>query len=753
MGRKRLHPKKKPHKRWYQTEDDWGNIVFDWSLGLSDDTRRIILSIFIFLLGLILLLGFFDRAGVLGSFLSGSVKLLFGSLGAYVFDLILLYLGIILMKLKRKYKMAEFLGFLFIILFIPTFLHLFVPLEVAAEAADFGRNGGKIGYLISTPLREAIGLFPTFIFCVAMLGVSLMMIFDFSLLEYLGIKKSGDDESEGKVNINNRSEAKVSVFEAVRRKFGAALSRSRNAEGKAQVIEVAPNSNSLPATRKDITWQYPPLDILKELDEVANPGNIYKNAEIIQKCLETFSIEVSLGDANVGPTVTQYTIKPKQGVKLNQIVARQNDLALALSAKSIRIEAPIPGKDFVGIEIPNKVAAKVTLKEILISPQFKGVKSKLALSLGRDVAGEAMAIDLEKMPHMLIAGSTGSGKSVCINSIIVALLYNNAPSDLRILLVDPKRVELTCYNAIPHLLTPVVTEVDKTVSALKWSVSEMERRYKMFADLGKRNITAYNADPGPEGKLPYIVIIIDELADLMATSAKEVEGSIVRLAQMARATGMHLIIATQRPSVDVLTGLIKANIASRIAFATASQVDSRTILDLSGAEKLLGFGDMLFISPGNKPKRVQGCFVSDPEIEKLTGYLKNQGEPQYNEAILNFGASHGGGGGGINGSSEDDLYNEAVDTVVAAGKASASLLQRRLKVGYARAARLLDILEENGIIGQADGAKPRDVLVSGADLASFNAAGSGNYVSTYDNTQDYVDQDEVRRDRSSEEDF
>jgi S-DNA-T family DNA segregation ATPase FtsK/SpoIIIE len=744
MGRKRLHPKKKPTKKWYQAEDDWGNFVFDWSLGLSPETRRIISAILIFLIGLILLLGFFGKAGELGQFLSDLIKQLLGGIGAYLFDLIFLYAGAILILPKRKYRIAEFLGFFLLILFIPTFLHLFVPAEVAAEAADYGRNGGRVGYLISMPLREAIGLFPTFLFSVAMISISLVMIFDFSLLEYLGLKKSEGKEEDGKVNINNRSEAKVSVLESVRRKFGAALSRPKAAEGKAQVIEVAPN-NSLPAARKDVTWQYPPLDILKELDEVANPGNIYKNAEIIQKCLETFSIEVSLGDANVGPTVTQYTIKPKQGVKLNQIVARQNDLALALSAKSIRIEAPIPGKDSVGIEIPNKVAAKVTLKEILVSPQFKGVKSKLALSLGRDVAGEAMAIDLEKMPHMLIAGSTGSGKSVCINSIIVALLYNNAPSDLRLLLVDPKRVELTCYNDVPHLLTPVVTEVDKTVGALKWAVAEMERRYKMFSELGKRNITAYNADPGPEGKLPYIVIIIDELADLMATSSKEVEGSIVRLAQMARATGMHLIIATQRPSVDVLTGLIKANIASRIAFATASQVDSRTILDLSGAEKLLGFGDMLFISPGNKPKRVQGCFVSDPEIEKLTDYLKKQGEPQYNESILNFGASHGGGIGGGNGSSEDDLYNEAVDTVVAAGKASASLLQRRLKVGYARAARLLDILEENGVIGPADGAKPRDVLVSSADITSFDSSG-GQYVSAYDNTQDYVDQNKINKD-------
>jgi S-DNA-T family DNA segregation ATPase FtsK/SpoIIIE len=745
MGRKRLHSKIKPKQKWYQKDNGWGDYVFDWSLGLSSETWRTIFSLFVMILGVIIFLGFIGKAGLLGESLSDFIKNTFGTFGAYVFDFVFLYLGIILIWPKRKYRVAEFLGLLILIISLPSFLHLFIPEEVALEAAEFGRNGGQIGYLVSTPLRQAIGLFPTFLLSVVMITISLVMIFDFSLLKFLGLNKKEDEDEDGKVNINNRNEARVSVFESVKKKFGS-FGKPKIDESRAQVIEVAGNNSPSPVVRRDVAWQYPPLELLKELDEVANPGNIYKNAEVIQKCLETFGIEVSLGDANVGPTVTQYTIKPKQGVKLNQIVARQNDLALALSAKSIRIEAPIPGKDAVGIEIPNKVPAKVTLKEILQEPNFKGVKSKLALALGRDVAGDAVAIDLEKMPHMLIAGSTGSGKSVCINSIIISLLFNNSPADLRILLVDPKRVELTGYNDIPHLLTPVVIEVDKTVAALKWAVWEMERRYKMFSELGKRNIVAYNQAPGAEGKLPYIVIIIDELADLMSTSSKEVEGSIVRLAQMARATGMHLIIATQRPSVDVLTGLIKANIASRIAFATASQVDSRTILDMSGSEKLLGFGDMLFMAAGIKPKRVQGCFVSDPEIEKITEFLKNEEGPNYDESILSFGATRGGGVGGTNGSGEDDLYNEAIDTVVAAGKGSASLLQRRLKVGYARAARLLDILEENGIIGPADGARPRDVLISGADLGSYsNNNSNSNYVSSYDNTADYVDEDDIKR--------
>jgi len=713
MGRKRIHPKNKPHKKWYQKENDWGDNVFDWSLGLKSETWRVIFSLFIIIMAITLFLGFVGKAGILGQFFAGSSKKLFGSFDAYIFDLVFLYIGVILLKPKKEYRMAEFVGLFLLIISIPAFLHLFIPEEVAKEAAAVGQNGGWIGYAISTPLRMAIGLFPTFLFCVALIGVSLLMIFDISLLEYLGLKSKEDEEKGGHLNVN-QNEARVSVFEIVKRKINS-MKKPRLEESKAPVVEVSAEKT---AAKKDTNWQYPSIELLKELDEVADPGNIYKSAEAIQKCLHTFNINVALGDANVGPTVTQYTLKPNDGVKLNQIVARQNDLALALSAKSIRIEAPIPGKNAVGVEIPNKKQAKVTLREILLANQFKVIKSRLAIALGRDVAGEPVAIDLEKMPHLLIAGSTGSGKSVCINSIIVTLLFNNAPEDLRLLLVDPKRVELTCYNEIPHLLTPVVTEVDKTVSALKWAVWEMERRYRIFSEQGKRNITAYNAAPGPEGKMPYIVIIIDELADLMATSSKEVEASIVRLAQMARATGIHLVIATQRPSVDVLTGLIKANIASRIAFATASQVDSRTILDISGAEKLLGFGDMLFMAAGVKPKRIQGCFVSDPEIEDLVQFLKDASEPQYEDSILTFGASRSNGGGG-DGSAEDELYNEAMETIVNAGKASASLLQRRLKVGYARAARLLDILEENGVIGPADGAKPRDVLVSG-NFSSFN---------------------------------
>ncbi|MCX6808220.1 MAG: DNA translocase FtsK 4TM domain-containing protein [Candidatus Berkelbacteria bacterium] len=733
MGRKRLHPKTKPTRRWYQKEDEWGNFVFDWSLGLTKETWRIIFSILIIILGVTILLGFAGQAGSFGGVLSILITRLFGGLGAYIFDFAFIFVGYRLIlppKEKRSpkdsrarvvhYRVSEFLGLFLLVLSVPTFIHLMVPEEIAKEVASLGHYGGEVGCLISLPLRSAIGDLAAYLLSVSLIAISILMIFDFKLLKFLGFvsDESKDEDDEGKINVNRNEtkESRVSVFEAVRNRFARKKPEIEEVS-RAEVIETT--ETKVPVSPgKAVAWKYPDLTILKDIDEVANPGNIYKNADAIQKCLETFNIKVQLGDANVGPTVTQYTLKPDDGVKLNQIVARQNDLALALAAKSIRIEAPIPGKNAVGIEIPNKVSAKVSLKEILAANQFRAVKSKLALALGRDVAGEAVAIDLEKMPHMLIAGATGSGKSVCINSVIVSLLFNNSPADLRLILVDPKRVEMTNYNSIPHLLTPVVIEVDRTIAALKWAVWEMERRYKIFNEIGKRNIAAYNAAPGPEGKMPYIVIIIDELADLMATSAKEVEGSIVRLAQMARATGMHLIIATQRPSVDVLTGLIKANIPSRIAFATASQVDSRTILDLSGAEKLLGFGDMLYMAAGQKPRRIQGCYVSDNEIEELTQFLRSEGEPQYNSDITSFGNSRGAGGGMSGDGDGDDMYDQAIETCVSYGKASASLLQRRLKVGYARAARLLDLLEQNGVIGPPDGAKPRDVLITSADLDS-----------------------------------
>ncbi|MFA7244194.1 MAG: DNA translocase FtsK [Patescibacteria group bacterium] len=719
MGRKRKYPKhKQKHPKWYQKENDWGDFVFDFTLGLGAGTWREIFAILVLIFAVVILLGYFEMAGNFGSSVAHIIRKIFGSFPGYVFPIIIFWFGVLLLFPNRdKQRVSRFIGFILLIIFLSATLHLFIPLLDTREAAFAGSGGGILGYMISDPLRKGVGLFASFLITFALDVIALMMIFNISFTQLFGwesAKGNKEDDDDVKVNRGNR----VSVFKTLRNKL-ASMKKPREGVAKAPVIEAEPR-----IVARDMSWQYPPVEILKDSDDVANPGNIQKNVEVIQKTLKNFGIDIVMGEVNIGPTVTQYTFKPVEGVKLNQITARANDLALALASKSLRMEAPIPGKSSVGIENPNKVPAKVTLKEVMVSQEFKAVKSKLTIALGRDVAGTSYAVDLEKMPHVLIAGATGSGKSVCINTIITTFLFHNSPNDLKLLMVDPKRVELTNYNDIPHLLTPVVTEVGKTVSALKWAIWEMERRYKMFSELGKRNITAYNESPGPEGKLPYIVIVIDELADLMATSANEVEGSIVRLAQMARATGMHLIVATQRPSVDVLTGLIKANITCRIAFATASQVDSRTILDMSGAEKLLGNGDMLFVGNGlTKPRRIQGCFVSDKEINDLVDFLKELSPPDYDDTILQFKSSKGSSGAFGDGSAEDDLYDDALKVVMQAGKASASLLQRRLRIGYARAARLLDILEENGAIGPADGAKPRDVLVSDTGSEGFIPSG------------------------------
>lgn len=481
----------------------------------------------------------------------------------------------------------------------------------------------------------------------------------------------------------------------------------------------------------DKNWKLPPLDLLSTATTSPDAGNIKENVKIVEKTLRNFGVSVEMVDVNVGPTVTQYTLRPATGVKLNKITNLSNDLALALAAHPIRIEAPIPGKSLVGIEIPNKSVSIVRLRKLLEADNFSTKrKSNLTIVLGRDVSGSSAYANLDTMPHLLIAGSTGSGKSVCINSIILSLLYQNSPRDLKFILVDPKRVELTGYNGIPHLLTEVVTDVDKTVNALKWTVQEMENRYHTFSRHGSRDIKSYNQSNKKE-KMPYVVVIIDELADLMSTAASEVEGAIVRLAQKARATGIHLVLATQRPSVDVITGLIKANITSRVAFAVSSQVDSRTILDVSGAEKLLGKGDSLYLASDiSKPRRIQGVYVADEEIKGVANFLKGKEEVTYNKEILEkkFEDTFLAGG---RSTPDDNMFEEAVETVILAKKASASLLQRRLRVGYARAARLLDLLEEKGVIGSQEGSRPRDVLITDINEIRTNKTQETNLEEEY----------------------
>ncbi|MBU1083081.1 DNA translocase FtsK, partial [Patescibacteria group bacterium] len=457
----------------------------------------------------------------------------------------------------------------------------------------------------------------------------------------------------------------------------------------------------------------PPLDLLNNSVTKVDSGNIRQNVSIIQESLEDFGIEVEMSEVNVGPTVTQYTLKPAAGIRLSRISNLANDLSLALAAHPIRIEAPIPGRSLVGVEVPNRKTSLVRLREVMESDVYNALQTNLRMPLGRDVAGNHMAADLVKMPHLLIAGATGMGKSVFLNSILISLIYQNSPSDLRLILVDPKRVEFTAYNDIPHLLAPVLVDPYKTISSLKWLVVEMERRYKLFSDHKVRFISAFNT-ANPDSKMPYIVLVIDELADLMAVSAREVESYICRLAQMSRAVGIHLVLATQRPSVDVITGLIKANFPSRLAFAVTSGTDSRTILDTVGADKLLGNGDMLFLpSDASKPRRIQGAYVTDKEIQAVTDFVKKQSNPVYVDELIaevkNSKQSEVDGHG-------DDLLEEATELVVRTGKASASYLQRKFRVGYARAARLLDLLEARGVVGPGEGAKPREILMAKADL-------------------------------------
>ncbi|MFH1855120.1 MAG: DNA translocase FtsK 4TM domain-containing protein [bacterium] len=590
---------------------------------------------------------------------------------------------------------------------------LFLIIFFSALIAPFGQSGGALGSVLFYSLEPSIGEVGTFIIMLVGTIAMLLLIFNASLTEVL--KKIGTTTKNAYPNMDLNAAQRVSVFRAVRKRIG--MDKEKPTEQK----PVAPN---------DGAWVFPTTDLLSDEKSTAQPGNVSKNVEVLLKTLKDFGVEVTAGKINVGPTVTQYELKPSEGVKLNTIKSRADDLSLALAVHPVRVEAPIPGKSAVGVEVPNKEAARVSLRSLLESETFKKRKSPLSLPLGLDVAGDLIMADLQKMPHLLVAGATGSGKSVGLNAMILSLLYQNSPRDLRILLVDPKRVEFSAYNDVPHLLTPVVTEVDKTINVLRWAVTEMERRFKMFQEVGSRDILSYNERVGKgmksesgnhHEKIPFIALIIDELADLMAQASNEVEAAVVRLAQLARATGIHLIVATQRPSVDVITGLIKANITSRVAFAVASQIDSRTIIDQAGADKLMGNGDMLFLGGEySKPKRLQGALVSEKDVKSVCDFLCGEGSAVYDNSITEYREVPGikssrRGGSGFFERGGDDMLSEAKNLVIETGTASASFLQRRLSVGYARAARLLDLMEAEGIIGPAQGAKPRDILVSSLD--------------------------------------
>ncbi|HEU0266746.1 MAG TPA: DNA translocase FtsK 4TM domain-containing protein [Candidatus Saccharimonadaceae bacterium] len=615
-----------------------------------------------------------------------------------------------------------------------------------------GGDGGAIGsmlahgmlMLVNKPVAVFIYVLLALITVLFVLSITPMSV----LRAFAALFRSGEEnETSENVKVMRKAEAAdakqsigelklnagVPTLSPEEREIDKKSSRLSSLKGSVPRDKQAEEQAALVAA-SDPNWRAPSVDLLEKNEKPANPGDVQQNAQIIHDTLGEFNIDVEMEGANIGPKVTQYTLRPPSGVKLTRITALETNIALNLAAQSLRIEAPIPGQRAVGIEVPNKRAADVRLYGILESKQWRSANQPLSFAVGKDISGESVVGELNKMPHLLIAGQTGSGKSVMINTLLTSLLYRNSPSDMKLILVDPKRVELTPYNDIPHLLTPVITEPEKTISALKWAVNEMERRYKLLAEEKLRDIASYNkklqsgakkisvadedgnAQEVENGAMPYIVIVIDELSDLMMVAARDVEALIVRLAQKARAVGIHLVLATQRPSVDVITGLIKANVPARIAFTVASQIDSRTILDQIGAEKLLGQGDMLMLTPSmNKPKRIQGAWVMDNEVIKITDYLRMQSAPQYNDEIISQPVQLNGKGGvvmDLGGGSDDDMYRDAVRVVVESKKASTSLLQRRLRIGYGRAARLIEEMEEQGVIGAADGNRPRDVLIS-----------------------------------------
>jgi S-DNA-T family DNA segregation ATPase FtsK/SpoIIIE len=687
------------------------------ALSLNPETKRGLATLFLLVLAVLFTLSAFGLAGALGGYLSGFnhglLGLLYPLLPLFLFFLALSRLFEKSVKIDTSVK----LGAAFFILALASLIHLIIS---KPEGVVFGKRlaegGGYIGMLLSYLLEQGTGFWGAAVILGAGLLASLLLLFKTSLQSILaphraltGMFKKQEPLMTTDSSFAEATEDKGGVVVPPFAKKDLGLESSV----KGQVSSVGLDAPSKP--RKHYRKIALPLDLLTGRSTKPQAGDIKAHQHIIQKTLENFGVPCEMGAVSVGPTVTQYTLKPADGVKLSRITALNNDLALALAAHPIRIEAPIPGKSLVGIEVPNQAVAVVPLRDVLDAPEFRSSPGHLRIALGMDVAGKPWLADLTKMPHMLVAGSTGSGKTVCLNTIIISLLYTNGPEELKLLLVDPKRVELPIYNNIPHLLVPAVTELNKTVNALKWALGEMDRRFNLLSKFGKRDIGSYNEVI--EEKMPYIVVVIDELADLMVSNmASEVEACIIRLAQMARAVGIHLIIATQRPSVDIITGLIKANFPTRAAFAVASGVDSRTILDSLGAEKLVGRGDMLYLSSEmSMPKRLQGAFVSDKEIRQVVDFIKdNYDAPDYQNDVVEKPTGPGSVtvfGNGDGGGDDDPLLPDAKDVILRAGKASASLLQRRLKVGYARAARILDLLEEQGVIGPGDGAKPRDILI------------------------------------------
>jgi len=728
------------------------------SLDISSEAKNAILGVILTGLGILIILSVFNLMGQLGVILNEALASIFGYL-RLVFGIILTVLGIIIF-IKKPISFLNYIGLIFFILSLSGLVHIIgFKNNDLYEIAKLGEGGGYAGFLLSYPLMQFVNYFGTILISIILFLISIILTFNTSLstllniIKYIGIgiyrffigvfilikglttkefspfekteyKDEEDENEEGDVEENKENDEDEKNEEISQK-------------------NIMPKANISIAIKKRRPMINIPLALLSRRDTKANAGDIKNNIIIIERTLKNFNINVEMGPYKVGPTITQYTLKPSEGVRLSKITGLSNDLALALAAHPIRIEAPIPGKSLVGIEVPNENKAIVNLKELLESPEYKKSTDPLTITIGKDVAGNIYLANLAKMPHMLVAGSTGSGKSVSLHTIILSLLYRNSPDDLKLILVDAKRVEFPVYDGIPHLITPVIKDTKKTVNALKWAIGEMERRLDLFEAAKSRDIISYNSKS--KNHIPYIVIIIDELADLIAASGAEIEACIIRLAQKSRAAGIHLILATQRPSVDIITGTIKANINARIAFSVNSAIDSRTILDESGAEKLLGKGDMLFTtSEISKPKRLQGAFVAENDPPKIVRFLKdNYSKPEYNESIVEKQKIQVGGSGlAIESEDDDPLIEEALEVIFDADKAAASLLQRRLSIGYARAARILDILEKNNIIGPANGAKPREILMKRNDLNKVATAPLHNQEYEEENEEDVNNNEE-----------
>ena len=753
--------KKKKNKRIRQSNGGSKREFFN--LDLPENTKRKIYGVIMFLIAIIISFSFFDKAGIGGGALMDFFSYLIGR-AVFILPLLFVLGGLVFFSAKqenrpKKEQKLVIVGIFLCLLGITGIMELFGSISAVAE-----NYGGVLGRALSSPLINFLGNWGAgvvFIAVVVIGGIILCQSSQFSILEAIKKMRKGreteteEEVEEDEVNpqifqktgnaefrVKQISQEKAPKAKPVLQEARALFSRKPKEEIAEQdkiedKQEIAPES----------AYRLPPLDLLEKDSGVPNSGDVRANSSVIKRTLQNFDISVEMAEVNIGPTVAQYTLKPAEGVKLSRITALSNDLSMALATPSIRIEAPIPGRSLVGIEIPNSKRTKVGLKSLLEYPEFQNSAARLLFALGRDAAGNPVFDDIAKMPHMIVAGSTGSGKTICLNGIILSLLYKNSPTYLRFILIDPKRVEFPVYNDLPHLLSPVVYNAQKTVDVLKWLIGEMERRFDVLSENRVRDIIGYNemvARQGAKGDealeiMPYIVLIIDELADVMAARGRDVEAGIVRLAQMSRAVGIHLILATQRPSVEVITGLIKANVTSRIAFQVASQVDSRTILDLSGAEKLLGSGDMLYISSNTaKPKRAQGAYISEKEVKKSVDFIKSQiSEQPVSEILDDIGPKEEGVTDiadvkigvpvppgleeamaepqeqGLSEETEDDdpLYQEAKKVVIESKRASSSLLQRRLRIGYARAARLIDILEEKGVVGPGEGAKPREVFI------------------------------------------